>query len=125
MRPGDRIDQFEVLDTLGGGAFATTYLARDVQTGERVMLKCPAPATLADPESAALFQREATITRRLRHPNIQGAARSLVARDSPYLAMEYVEGESLRRRLQAGGPFSVGEALGVVAQIAAHMAHTG
>jgi len=120
---GDRLDQFDVVSTLGHGVYATTYLAVDRTSGERVVLKAPTSAVLADPELAARFQREALITRRLRHPNIQGGARAAIQRDSPYLVAEYVDGRSLREWLQSAAPPTLEEALAVVIQIADALAY--
>jgi serine/threonine-protein kinase len=123
LGPGERLDQFEVVRVLGQGAYATTYLARDTLSGERVVLKLPVENSTATAETAARFAREAAIARRLRHPNLQGAAHALTPHGCPYLALEYVEGESLRQRLESGPPLSPTVAVGIGVQVAAGLAY--
>mgnify|MGYP001480328791 CR=1 FL=1 len=118
LRPGDRIDQFEIRQILGHGLYAVSYLAVDGGSGERVVLKVPAPATIANADSAARFLREASVVQRLHHPNIQGAAHASVARDAGYIALEYSDGRPLREWLDADSPPSVAGAVSVAAQIA-------
>ena len=123
LSPGDRVDQFEVLGPLGQGGASASFLARDRVTGERVVLKFPTPGVTDDASAASRFQREAEIARRLRHPNIQSVARSLPNRDAPYLALEYVEGRSLRAWLESAAPPTVEQAVDVAVQIARAMAY--
>jgi serine/threonine-protein kinase len=125
LQPGDRVDQFEVLHGLGQGLYAASYLALDRATGERVVLKVPAPSAAANSDAAARFRREASIAQRLNHPNIQSAARSQIPRDAGYIALEYVEGRSLREWLEADGCLAISDAVNVAVQIALalHYAH--
>ena len=51
---GSRVDGYDIIDELGEGAYAETYLARDVDNGRLVVLKAPNPDLFADP---AIFQR--------------------------------------------------------------------
>ncbi|HLZ72993.1 MAG TPA: serine/threonine-protein kinase [Dehalococcoidia bacterium] len=117
-RPGDRIDQFEIVRLLGHGLYAASYLAVDRGSGERVVLKLPIPATIADPSSAARFRREASIVQRLRHANIQGAAHADLPRDAGYIALEYVDGRPLRDWLESDAPPTVAEAVNIAVQVA-------
>lgn len=123
LRPGDRVDQFDVVEPLGQGGYSASYLARDRGSGERVVLKFPMPDAVDDPGSAARFRREALIADKLRHPNIQHAARADVEHDAPYLALEYVEGRSLRAWLASADPPSMVRSVEIAAQIAAAMAY--
>ena len=97
-QPGETIDHYEIVASLGEGAYAETYKARDTRTGAIVVLKCPDPRTFADPQIYQRFQRETKIAQALDHPGVQ---RSLgVCDDSgdPYLVLEYIEGRTLRAR---------------------------
>lgn len=123
LRPGDRIDQFDVVEPLGQGGCGASYLARDRATGERVVLKFPTTGSYEDSGAAARFRREALIAQRLRHRNIQRAARAAVDRDASYLALEYVEGRSLRAWMESADPPTLAESLDLAAQIAAAMAY--
>src|SRR5581483_10400948 len=80
LQPGSRLDRFEIVRPLGHGLDTATYLARDGQTGERVVLKVPLASD--DATAAARFRREAAIVRHLHHPNLQGAARAPLPRDA-------------------------------------------
>ena len=112
FHPGDRIDHYEVLASLGAGAYAETYKARDATTGDVVVLKCPNPTLFADPALFQRYRRETEIAHRLQHPGVQRSLDSGSSRSEPYLVLEYVEGDNLRRRLrQFEGPVPVATAL--------------
>ena len=100
--PGAQIDHFEILKSLGEGAYAESYKALDKTTGETVVLKSPNPTLFADPAIFARFRREAQIARTLDHP---GLARSLdhgEHRSDPYLVLEFIDGENFRRHVRQG-----------------------
>lgn len=99
--PGEQVDGYEVLEALGGGGYAETYRARNVATGEVVVLKSPDPLLFADPGVHQRFLREAEIARRLDHPGVQRSVDARGTRSEAYIVLEYVEGESLRVRLAA------------------------
>jgi len=117
LSPGDQLDQFEIVRPLGHGIDGVSYLAVDRGSGERVVLKLPADAA-NDAPAAARFRRETAIIRRLHHPNIQGATRSPVARDTGYIALEYVDGRSLRDWLESDTPPTLNDAVNIGVQIA-------
>jgi eukaryotic-like serine/threonine-protein kinase len=93
---GDCLDQFEILDVLGQGAYAETYLARNTATDERVVIKSPDPMLFADPAIFQRYKRESEIARSIEHPGVQRALDGGEHRAEPYLVLEYVEGRNLR-----------------------------
>ncbi len=97
---GDRIDQYEVVDVLGEGAYGETYRALDTGTGQTVVVKSPHPQLVADPAVFQRFKRETEIARTLDHPGVQKGRDLSTRRTEPYLVLEYVDGESLRHRLR-------------------------
>ena len=99
--PGHRLDRYEILELLGEGAYAETYKARDTDTGDVVVLKCPNPQLFADPGLFQRYRREVEVARRLDHPGVQRSMDLGTNRTEPYLVLEYVEGDNLRRRLRA------------------------
>lgn len=106
----ERLGVFQVRGVLGWGSSGVVYLARRIGDGLDVALKVLHPG-LVSPMMRARFQREAEILKRLAHP---GIARLLEAgtletggRAVPYVALEYIEGESLRQVL---GSRRLGEA---------------
>ena len=118
LSPGSRIDEFELLATLGRGAFGVTYLARDHARGGQVALKIfqPDPALLEplgtddDPLRAAqaTFRAEAAILGRLDHPNIARLQDFRDKPDRPYLVLVLEQGLNLECAL-AGAHKSIGE----------------
>jgi serine/threonine-protein kinase len=94
-KPGETIDHYEILESLGEGAYGETYKARDTRTDEIVLLKSPDPNLFADPAVYQRFKRETEITRKLDHPGVQ---RSLDFQDGsePFLVLDYIEGRNLR-----------------------------
>src|SRR6267378_1619686 len=100
LKAGDRLDRFEIIEPLGQGAYAETYKARDTESGNTVLIKSPNPLLFADPAIHQRFMREAEIARHLNHPGVQRSVDLGENRSEPYLALEYIEGDTLRRWLR-------------------------
>ena len=110
--PGSHVDQFEIVEELGEGAYAETYKARDTSTGGVVVLKIMDPQLVADPLNFSRFRREAKIVSELDHPNVLKSLDTENHRTEPYLVLEYVEGENLRQHAGTlGGPVPVATAI--------------
>jgi serine/threonine-protein kinase len=110
--PGSHVDQFEIVEELGEGAYAETYKARDTSTGGVVVLKIMDPQLVADPLNFSRFRREAKIVSELDHPNVLKSLDTENHRNEPYLVLEYVEGENLRQHAATlGGPVPVATAI--------------
>jgi eukaryotic-like serine/threonine-protein kinase len=108
FNPGQRVDRYEILESLGEGAYAETYKARDTVSGQTVVLKSPNPQLFADPGLFQRYQRETDIARKLHHDGVQRSLDVGDNRTEPYLVLEYVEGENLRRRIRSGeGPVPI------------------
>jgi serine/threonine-protein kinase len=121
---GALIDHYEIVEPLGEGAYAETYKARDVESGQTVVLKCPNPLLFADPALFQRYRRETEIARRLHHPGVQRSLDLGENRTEPYLVLEYVHGTNLRRRLREfEGPVPVDVALDWGRQLAAAIAY--
>ncbi|MBI2893225.1 MAG: protein kinase [Deltaproteobacteria bacterium] len=116
MRLGDVVaDRFEVEREAGAGGMGRVYRARDRLDGCTVALKL---ASGGDAARAERFAREASILARLRHPAIvRYVAHGTALDGSGYLAMEWLEGESLSSRLRAG-PLGVGESVALARRVA-------
>ena len=118
LGPGARVGAYEIVDRLGTGGMGTVYRARDTRLGRTVALKVLRSGD--DPELLQRLDREARAASALNHPNIVhiydvGVAAGEVG--AHYVVMEYVEGETLRRRL-AAGPLPITELLDLGAQLA-------
>ncbi len=100
LDPGTRVDGYEVRRFIAEGGFGQVYLARDVALGRFVALKVARQEHLS-PEREAELAREAKVTAQLSHPNILTVLGLGRANGRPYVALEYLAGESLEQRLRA------------------------
>jgi serine/threonine protein kinase len=98
----------------------SVFLAEQIALGNRhVAIKMLLRKLLDDPEFLRRFHNEAASTARIRHPNVITVYESGQSDDgSPYIAMEYLEGETLRQTLQRRGALPVAETLEIVRQVA-------
>ncbi len=121
---GDRLDRYEIEEPLGEGAYAETYRARDSADGATVVLKIPNPMLFADPALFQRYRRETEIARRLQHDGVQRSLDLGESRTEPYLVLEYIEGDNLRRRLRDfEGPVPVDKAVDWGRQLAEALAY--
>ena len=116
------LGRFEITDKLGEGGMGVLYRARDTRLGRTVAIKLLRPETVADPERARRFLQEARAASALNHPNI------VTVHDigddggrGTWIAMECLDGESLRQRL-ARGPLAVPEAVRIAVHVARGLA---
>jgi ABC-type branched-subunit amino acid transport system substrate-binding protein len=116
---------YEILGELGRGGMGVVYKARQIALDRIVALKTIPVAALAGPSALARFDLEARAVARLRHPHIVQIYHAGTHAGSPYFALEYLEGESLSRRLD-GKPLDVNQAVRVAEIVAraTHYAHT-
>ena len=121
------LGRFVIIRSLGGGGMGTVFLAEQAAVGNRqVALKVLHRKFLDDPEFLTRFRNEAASTGRVHHPNVVTIYDSGQADDgTPYIAMEFLEGETLRNALKTRGPLSVAEYAGILQQAARglHAAH--
>jgi serine/threonine-protein kinase len=114
MLVGQTIGPFEVESELGSGAMGTVYLARWRRDDGRVVkvaLKMVALGLLGNEGAMARFEREANILKQLRHPHIVKLHATGTYRKTPFIAMEYIEGEALDRVLARRGRLAWEEVL--------------
>jgi eukaryotic-like serine/threonine-protein kinase len=118
---GDRLDQYKITELLARSGMATIWQAIDVESGATVVLKVPHLQYESDIVFHERFAREQRIGQRLDHPNI---VKVLSPRDPSriYLAMELVEGTSLRAMVQ-NKPLPTQQALDIARQIAGALAY--
>ncbi|MHB0948243.1 MAG: serine/threonine-protein kinase [Gemmatimonadaceae bacterium] len=96
-----RAPEYELLRELGGGGMSRLYLARERALGRNVVVKVLPPECITD-DSVVRFQREVTLTARLQHPNILPVLRAGKAGDLLFYIAPFIEGESLRQRIDRG-----------------------
>jgi serine/threonine-protein kinase len=115
-------DRYQLDAELGSGGMATVYLARDLKHGRQVALKVLKPelAATLGPER---FVREIEIATRLTHPHILPVHDSGEAGGFLYYVMPYVDGESLRERLNRERQLPIDDALQISREVAAALAY--
>jgi serine/threonine protein kinase len=106
-----RIGRYRVLSHLGGGGTSEVYLAEDTLMRRKVALKVLERRD-ADPRQTQRFEREARCASMLNHPNVVTVFDVGHVDDLYYIASEYIEGETLRQRMQRG-PMTALEVTGV------------
>ncbi len=109
---------YEVLAELGRGGMAEVLKARHKRLGRIVALKVLPLHLLADGEARARFEREARAGARLEHDHIVTTYDFGVYDGRPYLAVAFIEGETLDRRLRRQGRLSPAETVRLIAPIA-------
>jgi serine/threonine-protein kinase len=114
--------RYRVEQLLGQGAVGAVYRAVDVATGARVALKQWHAVTLND-EVRARFVREATALATLDHPNIVEVLGHGFVEGVPYVALEYLEGETLEAMLAGGQPIEPRQALELARQALSAIAY--
>jgi serine/threonine-protein kinase len=92
---GLRVDHYELIEHLADGAQAEVHRAKDVRSGQEVVVKFPHPRVLEQPVLAARWRREAHLTEALAHPNLQCRLDVGERHSEPYVALEYAAGGSL------------------------------
>ena len=99
---GTRFGAYEILSPLGAGGMGEVYRARDSRLGREVALKVLSDELACNPQHLQRFEQEARSASALNHPNIVTIYELGVVEGTCYIAMELVEGSTLRDLLTAG-----------------------
>ena len=99
---GDTINQYHITNRIGEGGMGVVYLADDTRLQRKVALKFVTNTSLNSTQEIARFHREARAAARLNHPNICTVYELGETEDKTYIAMEYVEGITLKERMRQG-----------------------
>ena len=111
---------YTVENEMGGGGMSRVFLARDHALNRKVVIKV-LPQSLAATVSVDRFRREIMLAAKLQHPHIVPVLAAGELGELPYFVMPFIEGESLRFRIQRG-PLSVRETVGIMRDVARALA---
>jgi serine/threonine protein kinase/Flp pilus assembly protein TadD len=102
LSAGTEVSQYRIVELIGSGGMGDVYLADDTKLNRKVALKFLLARFAADEDAKARFTREAQAAAALSHPNIITIHEVSEYQGRPYMAMEYVEGESLKGLIRKG-----------------------
>src|SRR5687768_1513728 len=119
------IGSYDILSKIAEGGMGTVYRGRHQTSGQVVAIKIVPPHAARNPTLLKRFEREFAAARALDHPNIVKAIEFDNVCPTPFLVMEFVDGESIGDRIERAGPIPEDEAVRLIAQVSRglHRAH--
>ena len=114
---GARLGPYEIISPLGAGGRGEVYLAEDTRLDRRVALKLLPPALVSDEQAKKRLLREAKSAATLDHPNICAIYEVGEENGRNFIAMQFVEGETLAARIERK-PLDINAALDIADQVA-------
>jgi serine/threonine-protein kinase len=121
--PGDVINGYLLEEAIGAGGMGAVFRARDTQLDREVALKLLPPEQASDPEIVPRFYQEGRSAARLDHENIARVFN--IGHDGTYhyIAFEFIEGSTVRQRVEQSGLLPISEAVHIALQIAQALVH--
>ncbi|MFB4162616.1 Stk1 family PASTA domain-containing Ser/Thr kinase [Alteribacillus sp. JSM 102045] len=121
---GKRIsERYEIQEMIGGGGMAHVYKGQDIILERSVAVKVLQPQYNTDEEFIRRFHREAQAATSLAHPNIVNIYDVGEEENLYYIVMEYIEGETLKEKIQKQGPLPLEHAVQLMEQILGAIGH--
>jgi two-component system LytT family response regulator len=117
LAAGSALAHYRIVSKLGAGGMGEVYLAQDLNLERPVALKILPPEVARDPDRMRRFIQEAKTASALSHPNVAHVFEIGEADGVTFLAMEYIEGQTLNARI-AGAPLPLDEAVDTAIQVA-------
>ena len=114
---GKTISHYKILEELGRGGMGVVYKAEDTKLKRTVALKFLPPELIRDPEAKKRFIHEAQAAAALSHPNICTVHEIDEYEGTSFIAMEYIEGQSLKEKVESG-PLKVEQAVDIAIEVA-------
>jgi serine/threonine protein kinase len=117
----EELAHYRIVSPLGAGGMGEVYLATDTRLNRSVAIKILPPSTTADEAAQQRMLREARMVATIDHPNVCTIYEIGTDRGRPYIAMQYIQGETLGQRMRRGS-FSLAETIDIASQITAALA---
>ena len=117
---GKMIDHYRIISRIASGGMGEVYLAEDERLGRKVAIKMLSPMIAPDQSHIHRMQKEARATAAFKHPNIVTIYDIGQEGSLPFIAMEFIEGETLRERM--GLPMPIHEVVSIGIQVASGLA---
>ncbi len=119
---GENVGPYRIIEQLGQGGMATVFKAYHAALDRYVAIKVLHPAFKEEPNFLSRFQREARVVARLEHPNIVPIYDFAEHNGQPYLVMKFIEGQTLKARLNEK-PLTKEEAVEIVDAVGGALAY--
>ena len=120
LASGTKLNRYEIRSKLGAGGMGEVYLAQDTELDRTVAIKILPESSAADAHRLQRFIREAKAASALNHPHILTIHEIGAAQNVHFIATEFIDGQTLRQRINAG--LQLSEVLELATQIAAAIA---
>lgn len=111
------VGRYDIVEMIAEGGMGTVYKASHRDTGDIVAIKIVPPQAAKNPTLLKRFEREFTAARALDHPNVVKAIEFDGNCPTPFLVMEYVDGESLGQKIEREGKLPEHDALRIIAEV--------
>jgi serine/threonine protein kinase len=122
IKPGDRLDGYELEEIAATSGMATVFRAREIATGRQVAINVPHPEMESDPVMYDRFQREQDIGQRIEHPGVMKVLAN-PDRSQVYMVMEWLDGRLLRQILNEQKQLPVERAVKITVGISEALEH--
>ena len=118
LTPGSTFaGRYQVIEELGKGGMGRVYKAMDLEINERVALKVIKPDIAEDKRTIERFQNEIKFARKISHKNVCRMYHLSKERDTHYIVMEYVQGETLKSMIRMTRQLSTWTAVNIARQV--------
>ena len=119
------VGNYDLLTKIAEGGMGAVYKGRDRTSGEIVAIKIIPPETARNPLLLKRFEQEFKAASLIDHPNVVKAIDYSGTSPTPFLVMEFVDGESVGQRIEREGPIPESEAIAIISQVCEglHRAH--
>ena len=112
----NKVSHYRILEKLGAGGMGEVYLAEDLKLGRKVAIKILSEAYTTNRDRLSRFEQEASAASALNHPNILTIHEVGNEKGRHFIATEYIDGVTLRRKMSES-PLEIREILDIAVQV--------